>query len=176
MLNWGVTELKLAIRLLLLLVVCLVPATPASAFSFVVEEEDGSLTNLTRFRPPAFLREHSEYAVTRIEYGNATYYHPSLHGGTMANGEPYSRFDPIIAASPFFPLGTIVRVTRLSTGAANRRDHQGQGSFPWLHVDRPQRSGVHSIVTVRNRPLRRATGNTEPVTPSRSLSLLAVQL
>ena len=121
---------RLGIRLLLILVVCLVPVTPAAAFSFVVEEEDGSLTNLTRFRPPAFLREHSEYTVTRIEYGNATYYHPSLHGGTMANGEPYSRFDPIIAASPFFPLGSIVRVTRLSTGAVIVVTRQGHALLP----------------------------------------------
>ncbi len=150
--KWGVTELKLAIRLLLLLVVCLVPATPASAFSFVVEEEDGSLTNLTRFRPPAFLREHSEYVVTRIEYGNATYYHPSLHGGTMANGEPYSRFDPIIAASPFFPLGTIVRVTRLSTGAViivTIKDRAPSPGFMWIDLSEAAFIQLSPFVTGR---------------------------
>lgn len=128
---------RLGIRLLLIFLVCLVPVTPVSAFSFVVEEEDGSLTNLTRFRPPAFLREHSGYAVTRVEYGNATYYHPSLHGGTMANGEPYSRFDPIIAASPFFPLGTVVRVTRPSTGAAIVvvvKDRAPSPGFMWIDL------------------------------------------
>ena len=128
---------RLGIRLLLIFLVCLVPVTPVSAFSFVVEEEDGSLTNLTRFRPPAFLREHSEYAVTRVEYGNATYYHPSLHGGTMANGEPYSRFDPIIAASPFFPLGTVVRLTRLSTGAVivvTVKDRAPSPGFMWIDL------------------------------------------
>ncbi|MCY4436479.1 MAG: septal ring lytic transglycosylase RlpA family protein [Chloroflexi bacterium] len=128
---------RLGIRLLLILVVCLVPVTPAAAFSFVVEEEDGSLTNLTRFRPPALLREHSEYTVVRLEYGNATYYHPSLHGNTMANGEPYSRFDPIIAASPFFSLGTVVRVTRLSTGAAIVvivKDRAPSPGFMWIDL------------------------------------------
>lgn len=130
-------KLRLGIRLLLVLAVCLVPATPVSAFSFVVEEEDGSLTNLTRHRPPAFLREHSEYAVTRVEYGNATYYHPSLHANTMANGEPYNRFDPIIAASPFFTLGTIVRVTRLSTGAVivvTIKDTAPPPGFMWIDL------------------------------------------
>ena len=129
--------IRFGIRLLLIFVVCLVPATPAAAFSFVVEEEDGSLTNLTRFRPPAYLREHSTYTVTRIEYGNATYYHPSLHGGTMANGEPYSRFDPIIAASPFFPLGTVVRLTRPSTGAVIVvivKDRAPSPGFTWIDL------------------------------------------
>ena len=115
--------------------VCLASVTPASAFSFVVEEEDGSQTNLTRFRPPAFLRGQSEYTVTQIEYGNATYYHPSLHGGTMANGEPYSRYDPSIAASPFFPLGH--RGTRDSAchRGYNRGYGKGPRSFTGLYVD-----------------------------------------
>lgn len=128
---------RIAMRILLSLIVCLVPVTPAAAFSLVVEEEDGSLTNMTRFRPPAFLRQHSEYAVTQIEYGNATYYHPSLHENTMANGEPYNRFDPIIAASPFFPLGTTVRVTRVSTGAVivvTIKDTAPSPGFMWIDL------------------------------------------
>ena len=144
--------MKLAIRLILVLVICLVPATPASAFTFVVEEEDGSLTNLTRFRPPAFLREHSDYTVTRIEYGNATYYHPSLHGGTMANGEPYSRFDPIIAASPFFPLGTTIRVTRLSTGAVivvTIKDTAPTPGFMWIDLSEAAFIQLSPFVTGR---------------------------
>ncbi len=128
---------RFGIPLVFALLVCLVTASPAAAFSFIVEEEDGSLTNLTRFRPPAFLREHSEYAVTRVEYGNATYYHPSLHGDTMANGEPYNRYDPIIAASPFFPLGTVVRVTRISTGASivvTVKDRAPSPGFMWIDL------------------------------------------
>jgi rare lipoprotein A len=46
----------------------------------------------------------------------ATYYHPSLHGGRMANGEIYNRWDPAIAASNWYPLGTLLRVTRQETG------------------------------------------------------------
>ncbi len=128
---------RTGLRLIFALLVCLAPASPAAAFSFIVEEEDGSLTNLTRFRPPAFLREHSEYTVTRVEYGNATYYHPSLHGDTMANGEPYNRYDPIIAASPFFPRNTVVRLTRLSTGAAIVvivKDHAPSPGFMWIDL------------------------------------------
>ncbi len=45
----------------------------------------------------------------------ATYYHPSLHGGVMANGERYNRWDPEIAACNWFPLGTVLKVTRLGT-------------------------------------------------------------
>ena len=128
---------RIAARLLIIFLVCLAPVTPASAFSFVVEEEDGSQTNLTRFRPPAFLRGQSEYTVTQIEYGNATYYHPSLHGGTMANGEPYNRYDPSIAASPFFRLGTVVRVTRLATGATivvTVKDRAPSPGFMWIDL------------------------------------------
>lgn len=42
--------------------------------------------------------------------GIATYYHPSLAGGLMANGRPY---DPsaMTAASNRWPLGTLLRVT-----------------------------------------------------------------
>jgi rare lipoprotein A (peptidoglycan hydrolase) len=46
----------------------------------------------------------------------ATYYHPSLHGSIMANGEPYNRWDPMIAACNWYALGTRLRVTRQETG------------------------------------------------------------
>jgi rare lipoprotein A (peptidoglycan hydrolase) len=46
----------------------------------------------------------------------ATYYHPSLHGFTMANGTPYNRWDPMIAACNWYPLGTLLKVTRQATG------------------------------------------------------------
>lgn len=144
--------IRTGLRLILILIVCLVPAAPASAFSFVVEEEDGSLSNLTRFRPPAFLRDHSEYTVTRVEFGNATYYHPSLHGLTMANGEPYNRYDPIIAASPFFPLGTVVRVTRISTGATivvTVKDRAPSPGFMWIDLSEAAFIQMSPFVTGR---------------------------
>jgi rare lipoprotein A (peptidoglycan hydrolase) len=46
----------------------------------------------------------------------ATYYHPSLHGSRMANGEVYNRWDPGIAACNWYPLGTLLKVTRQETG------------------------------------------------------------
>ena len=45
----------------------------------------------------------------------ATYYHPSLHGSRMANGLPYNRWDPMIAANNWYPLGTLLKVTRQGT-------------------------------------------------------------
>ena len=128
---------RFGISLLFSLIVGLAAVTPAAAFSFVVENEDGTLTNLTRARPPAFRRDQSAYTVTQVEFGNATYYHPSLHGGTMANGEIYDRYDPIIAASPFFPMGTVVRVTRLSTGASIMvvvKDRAPAPGFMWIDL------------------------------------------
>ena len=55
----------------------------------------------------------------------------------MANGEPYSRYDPSIAASPFFPLGTVVRVTRLATGATivvTVKDRAPSPGFMWIDL------------------------------------------
>lgn len=43
----------------------------------------------------------------------ATYYHPSLHGHVMANGERYDRWNPHIAACNWFPIGTLLKVSRL---------------------------------------------------------------
>ena len=48
--------------------------------------------------------------------GQATFYHSSLQGDLMANGEPYNQWDPTIAASNSHPLGTRLRVTRVATG------------------------------------------------------------
>jgi rare lipoprotein A (peptidoglycan hydrolase) len=48
----------------------------------------------------------------------ATYYHPSLQGGVMANGERYNRWDPEIAACNWYPLGTLLKVTRRGTDAS----------------------------------------------------------
>jgi rare lipoprotein A (peptidoglycan hydrolase) len=45
----------------------------------------------------------------------ATYYHPSLNGFRMANGLPYNRWDPMIAANNWYPLGTLLKVTRQGT-------------------------------------------------------------
>jgi rare lipoprotein A (peptidoglycan hydrolase) len=46
----------------------------------------------------------------------ATYYDPSLHGSVMANGQVYDRWDPAIAASNWYPIGTLLRVTHQVSG------------------------------------------------------------
>lgn len=48
--------------------------------------------------------------------GFATFYHDSLHGDLMANGEPYDMWDPTTVASNLHPLGTRLKVTRVATG------------------------------------------------------------
>jgi len=88
------------------------------AFSLVEESPSGSWINYTRQSQAAFLATRSGYTVRQSTLGVVTYYHPSLHEELMANGEPYDRFNPTMAASPFFPLGTRLRVTRLDTGAS----------------------------------------------------------
>lgn len=46
---------------------------------------------------------------------SATFYHPSLAGGTKANGRPY-RPRGMTAASNYYKLGTKVKVTNRRTG------------------------------------------------------------
>lgn len=48
--------------------------------------------------------------------GLATWYGPGFQGSLMANGVPYDMTDPGIAASNVYPLGTMLRVTRVATG------------------------------------------------------------
>ena len=54
----------------------------------------------------------SDYVSQRV-VGKATYYHPSLAGGTMyCDGSPYNPQDPGIAAAVTWPCGTRLRVWR----------------------------------------------------------------
>ncbi len=64
----------------------------------------------------------------RIQRGEASYYHPKLHGRKMANGE---RFDAASnsAASRTLPLGTVVRVTNLETGQIAIVEIEDRGPF-----------------------------------------------
>ena len=52
----------------------------------------------------------------RAERGVATYYGDFHHGMLMANGEPFDMWDPTLAASNTYPLGTKLKVTRVATG------------------------------------------------------------
>jgi rare lipoprotein A (peptidoglycan hydrolase) len=57
-----------------------------------------------------------------VRVGEATYYHPSLHGETMADGTPYNQWDPTIVASNAYPLGTTLRVTYTKSITVTVRD------------------------------------------------------
>jgi hypothetical protein len=48
--------------------------------------------------------------------GVATWYGAYFHGRPMANGRPYDMWNPGTAAANIYPLGTRLRVTRVSTG------------------------------------------------------------
>jgi rare lipoprotein A len=68
--------------------------------------------------------------------GFATFYHDSLHGDLMANGEPYDMWDPTTAASNLYPLGTRLKVTRVVTGQSIVVRVTDRGAFePPLLVD-----------------------------------------
>jgi len=50
--------------------------------------------------------------------GVATWYGRDFHGALMANGRPFNMWNPSTAASNIFPLGSLLRVTRVVTGAS----------------------------------------------------------
>ena len=52
----------------------------------------------------------TQFAAGAVVTGEATFYHPSLHGGVMYCGGIYDRFNPTIAASTSWPCGTQLRV------------------------------------------------------------------
>jgi rare lipoprotein A len=48
--------------------------------------------------------------------GVATWYGADFQGQTMYDGEPYDMYNPGITAANLYPIGTLLKVTRLSTG------------------------------------------------------------
>jgi rare lipoprotein A len=62
-------------------------------------------------------REYRNRSAIRTLEGQVSYYHDSLAGRSTASGEPY---DPraFTAANRELPFGTVIRVTRLDTGAS----------------------------------------------------------
>ena len=62
-------------------------------------------------RPPAAPEDPVELVV----YGEASYYHPSLHGRRTASGAIYRR-TALTAAHRSLPFGTVLRVTNLENG------------------------------------------------------------
>lgn len=64
----------------------------------------------------------------------ATYYHPSLVGEPMANGQPYDPANPLFASTNRYPLGTVLLLTRPDGGARTVVQVADRGS-PRLDID-----------------------------------------
>jgi rare lipoprotein A len=84
---------------------------------FLAVTVTGCATAYPRGKPPVAWDPRPYYArqALTVLHGTASYYADSLAGRATANGEAY---DPryFTAAHRTLPLGTIVRVTRLSSG------------------------------------------------------------
>jgi rare lipoprotein A len=74
-------------------------------------------TGNTPGRPPVIFDPRPYYSrpALSVLHGQASYYHDSLAGNVTANGETYE-LDVYSAAHRSLPFGTILRVTRVSTG------------------------------------------------------------
>jgi rare lipoprotein A len=96
-----------------LLALSLVVVCSFSSFGIASAEEE------ERFEPSS-RGTRSEPAVEGVSEraigGVATWYGDDFQGSPMANGVPYDMWDPTTAASNIFPLGTLLRVTRVATG------------------------------------------------------------
>ena len=53
------------------------------------------------------------YLLPRVQLGKASFYCPSLHGNRTACGTVYNEKE-LVAAHPYYPFGTVVRVTNLA--------------------------------------------------------------
>ncbi len=51
-----------------------------------------------------------------VLYGVATWYGDAFQGQVMSNGQVFNMYDPTTTAANAYPLGTVLRVTRLTTG------------------------------------------------------------
>jgi rare lipoprotein A len=68
-------------------------------------------------------------SVDRSVNGVATWYGADFQGSPMADGVPYDMYDPTIAASNMYPLGTMLRVTRRDTGGSVVVKVSDRGAF-----------------------------------------------
>jgi rare lipoprotein A len=89
------------------------------------------------FAPPAAAEDRnpreerarpSDDTSGRTQQGRASYYHPSLEGRPMANGEPFDA-DGNSAASRTLPLGTTARVTNLENGRSTTVEIEDRGPY-----------------------------------------------
>jgi hypothetical protein len=64
--------------------------------------------------------------------GVATWYGSGFHGRLMSNREPFNMYDPAIAASNAYPLGSFLKITHLRTGGSIvvRVTDRGGFSYP----------------------------------------------
>lgn len=69
-----------------------------------------------------------------ILVGVATWYGGDFQGQTMYDGEPYDMYDPHIAAANLYPIGTILRVTRLTTGQSILVRVTDRGAFRYPDI------------------------------------------
>lgn len=66
-----------------------------------------------------------------ILVGVSTWYGADFQGRTMSNGQPYDMWNPHTAASNSYPLGTWIRVTRLTTGKSIVVQVTDRGAFTY---------------------------------------------
>jgi rare lipoprotein A len=66
--------------------------------------------------------------------GIATWYGASFQGLTMANGSTYNMYNPTTTAANVYPLGTWLRVTRLTTGESIFVQVTDRGAFRYPDI------------------------------------------
>ncbi len=69
-----------------------------------------------------------------VEVGVSTWYGQDFQGRIMSNGRPYDMWNPRTAASNTYPLGTWIRVTRLTTGRSIVVEVTDRGAFTYPNV------------------------------------------
>ena len=96
-------------------------------------------------------------ALTVMQPTTITYYHPSLEGNVMANGEVYNPDDSTIAASNDYPLGSLLVVCPTMHVEAARNDERQETDHLCIIVivkDR-MRVDIHDWVDLSERAFTR---------------------
>ncbi|MCU0578513.1 MAG: septal ring lytic transglycosylase RlpA family protein [Desulfobacterota bacterium] len=104
-------------------------------------------------------QEERSYSFPKIQLGKASYYCPSFHGNRTAAGTFYNEKD-LVAAHPYYPFGTLVRVTNLGNGRnvevtvtdrGPSKKHQKRGGVIDVSRDAARELGMlrHGRVRVR---------------------------
>lgn len=81
------------------------------------------------FHPPA-----TDESSGPVLVGVSTWYGSSFQGQEMSDGRPYDMWNPHTAASNAYPLGTRIRVTRLTTGKSIIVEVTDHGAFSYPNV------------------------------------------